>query len=173
MKINFFKIITFSFVIFFLVIFWLGLKKDNNYDTRSLTGSKLSSFQLSSLYDGSFISDEDLKQNQFTLINFFASWCSPCRLEHKYLIMLANQNKDIKILGINFKDKKNNALSFLNELGNPYNFVAEDKDGKASILFGIYGIPESILINKELIIVKKIIGPMNQKQLKEILNLIK
>jgi cytochrome c biogenesis protein CcmG, thiol:disulfide interchange protein DsbE len=173
MKINFFKIITFSFVIFFLVIFWLGLKKDNNYDTRSLTGSKLSSFQLSSLYDSSFISDEDLKQNQFTLINFFASWCSPCRLEHKYLIMLANQNKDIKILGINFKDKKNNALSFLNELGNPYNFVAEDKDGKASILFGIYGIPESILINKELIIVKKIIGPMNQKQLKEILNLIK
>jgi len=106
MKINFFKIITFSFVIFFLAIFWLGLKKDNNYDTRSLTGSKLSSFQLSSLYDGSFISDEDLKQNQFTLINFFASWCSPCRLEHKYLIMLANQNKDIKILGINFKDKK-------------------------------------------------------------------
>ena len=173
MKINFFKIITFSFVIFFLAIFWLGLKKDNNYDTRSLTGSKLSSFQLSSLYDSSFISDEDLKQNQFTLINFFASWCSPCRLEHKYLIMLANQNKDIKILGINFKDKKNNALSFLNELGNPYNFVAEDKDGKASILFGIYGIPESILINKELIIVKKIIGPMNQKQLKEILNLIK
>tara|TARA_B100000767_G_C19663023_1_gene491857 strand:+ start:65 stop:586 length:522 start_codon:yes stop_codon:yes gene_type:complete len=173
MKINFFKIITFSFVIFFLTIFWLGLKKDNNYDTRSLTGSKLSSFQLSSLYDGSFISDEDLKQNQFTLINFFASWCSPCRLEHKYLIMLANQNKDIKILGINFKDKKNNALSFLNELGNPYNFVAEDKDGKASILFGVYGIPESILINKELIIVKKIIGPMNQKQLKEILNLIK
>ena len=173
MKINFFKIITFSFVIFFLVIFWLGLKKDNNYDTRSLTGSKLSSFQLSSLYDSSFISDEDLKQNQFTLINFFASWCSPSRLEHKYLIMLANQNKDIKILGINFKDKKNNALSFLNELGNPYNFVAEDTDGKASILFGIYGIPESILINKELIIVKKIIGPMNQKQLKEILNLIK
>ena len=66
------------------------------------------------------------------------------------------KGKNMKILGINFKDKKNNALSFLNELGNPYNFVAEDKDGKASILFGIYGIPESILINKELIIVKKI-----------------
>ena len=173
MKINFFKIITFSFVIFFLAIFWLGLKKDNNYDTRSLTGSKLSSFQLSSLYDGSFISDEDLKQNQFTLINFFASWCSPCRLEHKYLIMLANQNKDIKILGINFKDKKNNANKFLKELGNPYDFVAIDPEGKASVSFGVYGIPESILIDSNLSIIKKIIGPIDQVQYNEILNLIK
>ena len=96
-------------------------------------------------------------------INFFASWCSPCRLEHKYLIKLASENKKFKTLGINFKDKKNNALSFLNELGDPYNFVAKDTDGKTSILFGIYGIPESILIDKDLIIRKKIIGPIDGK----------
>ena len=86
--------------------------------------------------------------------------------------MLASENKKFKILGINFKDKKNNALSFLNELGDPYNFVAKDTDGKTSILFGIYGIPESILIDKDLIIRKKIIGPIDFKQYKEILNLI-
>ena len=91
----------------------------------------------------------------------------------QYLVKLANQNKDIKILGVNFKDKKNNALSFLNELGDPYNFVAEDLDGKTSILFGIYGIPESILINKDLVVIKKIIGPLNQKQFDEILKLVK
>ena len=171
MKINFFRIIIFSFVIFFLLIFFLGLKKNSNYNTKNLIGSKISSFLLPSIYSGDLISEEVLKQNQFTLINFFASWCAPCRQEHKYLLELNNQNKNIKILGINFKDKKNNALIFLNELGNPYNSILEDPDGRASILFGIYGIPESILINKELTIIKKIIGPMDQKQFEEILNL--
>ena len=173
MKNNFFKIITFSFVIFFLSIFWLGLKKESNYDTKNLIGSKIASFQLPSIHNSDLISDETLKQNQFTLINFFASWCVPCRLEHKYLVNLARQNKNINMLGVNFKNKKNYALNFLNELGDPYNFVASDPDGKASILFGIYGIPESILINNELIIKKKIIGPIDQKQLNEILKFIK
>ena len=171
MKTKFFKIIIFIFAIFFLSIFWLGLKKDNNYDTKNLTGIKITSFQLPSIHGVNFISDENLKQNQFTLINFFASWCAPCRLEHKYLVKLSKQNGNIKILGISFKDKKNNTLNFLNDLGNPYNFVAEDPDGRASVLFGIYGIPESILINKDLIIVKKIIGPIDSRQYEELLNL--
>ena len=170
MKINISKIIIFSFVIFFLSVFWLGLKKENSYDTKNIIGNKISSFQLLSIYNNEFISDENLKENKFTLINFFASWCAPCRAEHKYLLNLSNKN--IKILGVNFKDKKNNAISFLNELGNPYNFVAEDSNGKTSILFGIYGIPESILVNSELVIIKKIVGPINSKQYEEILQLI-
>jgi cytochrome c biogenesis protein CcmG/thiol:disulfide interchange protein DsbE len=172
MKINISKIIIFSFVIFFLLIFWVGLKKDNNYNTKNLTGSAIGSFQLQSVRNNDLVTEENLMQNQFTLINFFASWCAPCRLEHKYLIKLAQQKKSFKILGINFKDKKNNALSFINELGDPYDFIAEDIDGKASIIFGIYGIPESILINKDLIIIKKIIGPIDQKQFEEILKLV-
>ena len=110
----------------------------------------------------------DLRENNFTLINFFASWCSPCRKEHKYLINL-QKIKNIKILGINFKDKKNNALKFLDELGDPYYFVAKDVDGKESVKFGIFGIPESILINKELKILKKIIGPINENTFNQIL----
>jgi cytochrome c biogenesis protein CcmG, thiol:disulfide interchange protein DsbE len=169
MKINFLKIIIFCFALFFLSIFFLGLKKDNSYNTKNLIGSKISNFQIRSLNDNSFISENFLKQNEFTLINFFASWCAPCRLEHKYLIKLANQNKKVKILGINFKDKKNNALIFLNDLGNPYNLIAEDKDGKASVSFGIYGIPESLLVNNKLTIIKKIIGPISLQQYEEIL----
>ena len=172
MKINISKIIIFSFVIFFLSIFWLGLKKDNNYNTKNFIGNKISNFQLSSVYNNDYISEEALKKNKFTLINFFASWCAPCRTEHKYLINLSNKNKDFKILGISFKDKKKNSINFLNELGNPYNFVAEDSDGKASIFFGIYGIPESILVNNELVIIKKIVGPIDQKYYEEILQLI-
>jgi cytochrome c biogenesis protein CcmG/thiol:disulfide interchange protein DsbE len=78
----------------------------------------------------------------------------------------------VKIIGINFKDKKNNAINFLKELGNPYSFVGKDKNGKISILFGIYGIPESILIDSDLKVIKKIIGPIDQIQYNEILNLI-
>ena len=173
MKINFFRIIAFCFVVFCLSVFWLGLKKNNYYDTKNLTGSKISKFELQSFYDSDFISSEVLKENKFTLINFFASWCAPCRIEHKYLINLANENKKIKILGVNFKDNKNNAIKFLDKLGNPYDFVAQDLEGKASILFGVYGIPESILINNELTVIKKVIGPLDQTQYEEILKLIK
>ena len=173
MKINISKIIIFSFVIFCLFVFQKGLKIDNSYDTKSLIGNKISKFQLSEInIHDLYISEEDLKKNKFTLINFFASWCAPCRAEHKYLVKLSSENNEIKIIGINFKDKKNNAINFLKELGNPYNFVGKDLDGKISIVFGVYGIPESIIVNSDLTIIKKIIGPIDQIQYNEILSTI-
>ena len=173
MKINILKITIFSFVIFFLLIFWKGLKIDNNYDTKSLIGKKISNFKLIEINnDNQYISEVDIKNNRYTLINFFASWCAPCRAEHKYLLSLANEQKKIKIIGINFKDKKNNAINFLEELGNPYNFVGIDLEGRISILFGIYGIPESILIDNNLTVIKKIVGPIDQIQYNQILKLI-
>ena len=173
MKISISKIIIFSFVIFFLFVFWRGLKINNNYDTRSLIGNQISKFKLTKLdNDNQYISEEDLKKNTYTLINFFASWCAPCKTEHKYLLNLSNKNKKIKIIGINFKDKKNNAINFLKELGNPYDFVGKDSDGKISILFGIYGIPESILVDSNLTVIKKVVGPIDQIQYDNILKLI-
>ena len=173
MKISILKVLIFSFIIFFLLVFWLGLKKDNNYNTRSLVGNRISNFQLIEINnDKKYISEEDLKKNRYTLINFFASWCAQCRNEHKYLMNLSNENKKIKIIGINFKDKKNNALNFLEELGNPFSFVGKDSEGKISILFGIYGIPESVLVDSDLTIIKKFVGPIDQVQYHQILKLI-
>ena len=174
MKINISQIAIFSFIVFSLLIFWQGLKKDNNYDTKNLIGSTISNFQLSEINDDDkYITEEDLKKNTYTLINFFASWCAPCRSEHKHLINLSNKKNKIKIIGINFKDKKKNANNFLRELGNPYSFVGKDIDGKISILFGMYGIPESVLINSNLTVIKKIVGPLDQIQYNEILTIIK
>ena len=171
MKINISKIIIFSLVIFSLFIFWQGLKKNNNYDTKNLIGSKISKFRLIEINNiNQYISEENLKKNKFTLINFFASWCAPCRTEHKYLLNLSD--KKINLIGINFKDKKNNANNFLKELGDPYNFVGKDTDGKISVLFGIYGIPESILVDSNLTVIKKIVGPIDQYQYDKILKLI-
>jgi cytochrome c biogenesis protein CcmG/thiol:disulfide interchange protein DsbE len=173
MKINISRIIIFIFVIFFLSVFWKSLKNNNNYDTKSLIGKRISNFQLTEInYDDQYLSEEDLKKNKYTLINFFASWCAPCRTEHKFLLKLSSKKQKIKIIGINFKDKKSNAINFLKELGNPYHFVGKDVDGKNSIFFGIYGIPESILVDSELTIIKKIVGPIDQSQYEEILRLI-
>ena len=118
------------------------------------------------------MSEDDLNEGEYTLINFWASWCVSCKSEHSFLMML-NQNKRLKLLGINFKDKKSKALKFLEEFGDPYDLLAVDNSGKKSVSFGVYGIPESILINKKLVIIKKFVGPLNKYDYDEILEIIK
>jgi len=173
MKFSWAKFFFVSIAVFILLVFFLGLNKSNIYNTKNLVGQSISAFSLNSINGLDTINEIKLKKNNFTLINFWASWCKPCRLEHKYLLALKKNNSDLKILGINFKDKKKNALKFLLELKNPYNFVATDKNGKASVIFGVYGIPESILIDKNLIIIKKIVGPITESDYSSILELIK
>ena len=80
--------------------------------------------------------------------------------------------KNIKILGVNFKDKKSSADYFLKKLGNPYYLVTSDQDGKSSVFFGVYGIPETILIDKDLKIIKKYIGPIDNNDVKKILKIV-
>ena len=166
------KITIIFLLIFILGIFFLSLNKSSNYNTESLVGNKLGEIELVSFEDDSIFTNDDFKKNSFTLINFWASWCAPCRIEHPQLMELSKEN-NIKILGVNFKDKKINALKFLEELGNPYDYLAKDNNGKQSVNFGIYGIPESILIDSKFNILKKSIGPLNEKDLKEIKEIIK
>ena len=165
------KFLTTLIFLFVIVVFYFSLNKDPSYQTNSLVGKKLVELNLES-FDGDYnLSTKDFKKNNFTLINFWASWCSPCRAEHQILMSLS-KSKKLKLVGINFKDKKNNAKKFLKELGNPYNLIAKDEIGKKSVNFGIYGIPESILVNKEMIVIKKFIGPLNTQDYNEILKII-
>ena len=152
-------------------VFFIGLNKETNYDTNSLIGKKISNINLEYFDENKFYTDDDLKKNNYTLINFWASWCSPCRDEHPLIIQLSKE-KNLKLLGINFKDKKKQAILFLNNLGNPYDFLTKDELGKNSVKFGIYGIPESILVNKDLIILKKFIGPLSIEDFKSIIEII-
>lgn len=158
------KIIKFSIlllIIFIIGVFFISLNKSSIYDTKSLVGQKIDNIELDHFKENKKITEKDLRKNKFTLINFWASWCAPCRDENSILLKLSEE-KNLKILGINFKDNKNNALNFLIEFGNPYDDLATDSLGKQSINFGIYGIPESILINRDLIIIKKFIGPISE-----------
>ena len=162
MKKKIIKSIILLTISFILGIFFIGLNKSSTYNTKDLIGSKISKIQLIQLSENKIITEKELKNNDFTLINFWASWCGPCRDEHPYLLKLSNETK-LKLLGVNFKDNKKNAKQFLDNLGNPYDYITTDNSGKQSINFGVYGIPESILIDKDLIIIKKIIGPINKK----------
>ena len=165
------KITIIFLLIFILGIFFLSLNKSSNYNTESLVGNKLGEIELASFEDDSIFTNDDFKKNSFTLINFWASWCAPCRVEHPHLMELSKEN-NIKILGVNFKDKKINALKFLKDLGDPYEYLTKDSNGKQSVNFGIYGIPESILIDNKLTIIKKFVGPLTKQDLNNIIDII-
>ena len=160
------------FFIFIFAVFYLSLQNEKIYDTEDLVGKKISEVELKLFEKDGTFNTKEISNYQFTLLNFWASWCGPCRKEHKNLIRLS-KNKNLKIIGVNFKDDEINAKQFLQEMGNPFYILTKDSKGKKSVNFGVYGIPETILINSELIILKKYIGPLSSKDVNEIGKLIK
>tara|TARA_X000001036_G_scaffold357798_1_gene340153 strand:- start:245 stop:760 length:516 start_codon:yes stop_codon:yes gene_type:complete len=165
------KIIISLIFLFVIGIFYLSLTRDTNYNTSSLINKEAPEFKVISFDEINFYTRDDIKKNNFTLINFWASWCAPCKIEHPVLMKLSQTNNLI-ILGINFKDKETQARTFLRELGDPYDLLAKDKTGKQSVRFGVYGIPESILINKDLTIIQKFVGPLSFDDYNNILKIV-
>jgi len=97
-----------------------------------------------------------------TLVNVFASWCAPCRQEHPVLEKLAKDNR-IRLVGINYKDQAENARRFLGDLGNPYAAIGVDRQGRTTIDWGVYGVPESFVVGADGIIRYKFIGPLSDE----------
>jgi len=129
-----------------------------------LIGTKAPSLELAPLAglteNGSQVPalTDAMVSGKLSLVNVFASWCVPCRQEHPLLMDLASDQR-ITLVGINYKDKNENALRFLGELGNPYAAVGVDPKGQSSIDWGVYGIPETYLVDCDGTIVFKQIGP--------------
>ena len=127
-----------------------------------LIGKKVPSFALPGLDGAAGPNSEGLK-GQPTLINFFASWCTPCRAEHPVLQALA-ATKRVPIYGINYKDKGDAALSWIGALGNPYTRIGAD-DGRVGIDWGVYGVPETFIVDRAGRIRYKHVGPLTQADL--------
>jgi cytochrome c biogenesis protein CcmG, thiol:disulfide interchange protein DsbE len=103
-------------------------------------------------------------KGQVTIVNVWASWCAPCRIEHPILMELSRRS-GFAIAGINYKDQQQNALRFLGELGNPFSAVGVDPRGKAAIDWGVYGVPETFIVSADGRIVHKHVGPLTPESL--------
>ena len=159
-----FLIFTFSIIFF---VFYKGLQNTNIYTPEIKSEIKIPNFDTKEFFSKDKISsDQIFIGSDYYLLNIWASWCVPCKEEHKYLMDLSKK-ENIKIIGQNYKDNFDNAKNFLINLDNPYDLIFLDNDGTIAIEWGAYGVPETFLIQNNKIM-KKIIGPLNEKLVFEI-----
>ena len=150
--------------IFSLVYLLSG--KDPNKPPSALLNKDVPIFESSSLYNSKdVIKTKDIK-NKKTLINFFASWCSPCKIEHPLFFEIRKKYPKLYLLGFNHKDQTADAKKYLEDDGNPYDFVGVDSDGLIALEFGVFGLPETYLINEDGKIIYKYMGPITKDILK-------
>ena len=161
------------FVLILSTFFYLLITERNPSELPSnLLDKSVPNFETKSLLKNeNFFSSKEFG-NEIILVNFFATWCSPCRDEHVYIKRFANE-KGIRVIGINYKDKPNNAIEWLENLGNPYSDVPVDDNGRIAIDWGVYGIPETFIVNSKGIIKYRHVGQITKKTYKKINLLIK
>ena len=171
----------FNFVfplIFFIVIIIFSsiaiITNINKKEFSSLSISPLIGKNSPEIFIESLTENEKIFQiNKFIgkplIINFFASWCIPCQIENKHLIEIS---KNYQVVGIAYKDSPKNTFEFLKKFGNPYINIGDDKFGEVGLAWGIYGIPETFVLDKHGVIKFKHAGPIDKKIKNEILNFL-
>lgn len=143
------------------LVLLLGLDKDPTELPSALVGEPFPAFNLSSLEDEqSTLTEQDLK-GDVLLVNVWATWCFACRIEHPMLNELSQQG--IKIVGLNYKDQRAGAKAWLVERGNPYQFNIFDAQGSLGIDLGVYGAPETYLVDAEGIIRHRRVGVVDER----------
>ncbi len=151
------------------IFFYISLNKKKEFEPKVMIGKEFPTLSSKSLFDDKIIKIEKGTSDKIFLVNIFASWCLPCKIEHPFLMKLKNRN--IKIIGINYKDTKKNAKKFLEKNKNPYQKILIDRKGELSINLGAYGVPETYLVDKNFKIIDKHIGPINDQIVAKVLSL--
>ena len=136
--------------------------KDPNKPPSALLNKDIPNFESSSLYNSKEVFKTMNLKNKKTLINFFASWCSPCKIEHPLFFEISKKYPELYLLGFNHKDPTSDAIKYLENDGNPYDFVGVDSDGLIALEFGVFGLPETYLIDENGKIIYKYMGPLTK-----------
>ena len=155
-----------SFIIFaiFFIILSIGLFTDTKKIPSPLINKELPEIILPDLKSQNMISHNFLPKETF-LLNVWASWCQACIVEHEKIKNLSN--KGIKIVGVNYKDQREDAIGWLSIYGNPYLFSYSDKEGRLGLELGVYGVPETFFIDPEGNIFHKTIGMVSTELLEQ------
>ena len=162
--------------VFFLLIisifcYLLIIDRNPSEVPSNLINKSVPFFETEALFKSKkFISSQEFG-NEVVIVNFFATWCKPCRIEHKYIKKISNQ-KNIRIIGINYKDDPKKTTIWLKNLGNPYSDIPLDKNGRIAIDWGVYGIPETFIIGSDGIIRYRHVGPITKKIYEKMILLI-
>ena len=146
-------------------MFYKGLKIDPSIVPSNLIDEETPNFQLKKVGNYPLFDSKDLLKKEIKIVNFFATWCGPCKIEHPQLMELSGS---FRIYGIAKKDNPKNIINWLKSYGNPFDKIGLDNDGISSIEWGVYGLPETFLINKDNKILYKHIGPIMKNDLEKI-----
>jgi len=161
--------------LFLVLVAYFAVSLRPGYDPHTLPSAMINKeapqFDLAGLH-GAGLSRDGLK-GQPVVINFFASWCVPCRVEQPLLMRLSKQ-EHVPLYGIDYKDKPEDAMRLLATLGDPFRRIGQDRDGQVGLNFGVYGVPETYVIDKEGHIRKRFVGPLTAEVVnKQLLPLLK
>jgi len=163
-----FKLLPLCLFIVLAIILWRGLSLDPQQIPSPLINKPLPQFQLPLLNDGSTLINQQALIGKVSVLNVWATWCLPCRAEHPLLMSLAALNL-APIYGLNYKDNKASAQQWLKDYGNPYSLVVGDEQGKVGIELGVYGVPETFIMDATGTIRYKHTGPIDPTTLEKIL----
>jgi len=154
------KYIPIAIFIVLVAFLGFGLTNDPKKVPSPFIGKPVPAFETSRLYQSENISSADMK-GKVWLLNVFASWCASCRAEHKLLTEFIEKTK-LPVVGLNYKDEEADAKKWLAFFGNPYYAIAVDRKGSIGIDWGVYGVPETFVVDKQGIIRYKQIGPVDE-----------
>jgi len=144
-----------------VVVLAIGLTLNPRLVPSPLIGKPAPEFELPLLGKEGTFSHLDLKEH-ITILNVWASWCYACRLEHQVVTELSRRG--FRVIGLNYKDKTQDATVWLQQFGDPYQVVMEDTDGRVGLDWGVYGAPETFLIDRNGVIRHKVIGPLSDEE---------
>ncbi len=145
-------------------LFYLGMmREDPDALPSAVEGRAAPAVALAPLGPGAPFTDATLRDGSVKLVNFWASWCAPCRVEHPNLQTLADAG--VPIYGVNYKDDPEKALAFLRELGDPYAAGGADAQGRMALDWGLYGVPETYVIDGDGVVRLRFAGPITRSVL--------
>lgn len=149
-------------------LFFTGMfREDPDGLPSTMVGRQAPALAVTQMEGAPLTTDAALREPGLKLVNFWASWCAPCRVEHPFLVELSQDG--IPIHGINYKDKPDQAQGFLTELGNPYATMGADSTGRTAIEWGVYGVPETYLIDATGKVLLRHAGPITRQEFERVI----